>query len=234
MKPLPKIAILDTETLDLKKFNGCIWEVAVITGDPYDDGSGYKWGEYVWHLKPDLSKADPGALRVNRLYERMAAGEVPHHRPTINATDTFMYVDGKRVCTKPMWRDSREAAQEVATVLANRTIIGAVPNFDTERLEEWLKANGQCGAWKYHLVDVEALVAGYLRGLLASVNGVDFFDQAGVTEEEVIDLALPDWRSTDLLEAAGIAPPPSSDRHTALGDCRWARNAYAKVYGIAV
>lgn len=80
-------------------------------------------------------------------------------------------------------------------------IVGAVPNFDTEVLGDMLFRHRLCPAWHYHLTDVETLVAGYLLG---KGDGPK----------------LP-WKSDDLSRAVGVNPD-DFDRHTALGDCRWA------------
>lgn len=81
-----------------------------------------------------------------------------------------------------------------------RHLVGAVISFDEERLRKLLKANGACPEWHYHLVDVEALAAGKL----------------GQT---------PPWDSNALSLAVGVNPD-DFDRHTALGDARWAKAIY--------
>lgn len=77
-------------------------------------------------------------------------------------------------------------------------IVGAVPNFDTERIAYQFDIS----PWHYHLIDVEALVAGKL--------GIE-----------------PPWDSDELAEAVGVVD--WEGRHTALGDARWAKAIYDAV-----
>ncbi len=95
-------------------------------------------------------------------------------------------------------------------------LVGAVPNFDADVLGTRMRANGICPAWHYHLVDVEALAAGYLASMAAGLANID-------------PLQLP-WNSDALSAALGIAVS-DEDRHTALGDARWARAIYDAVTG---
>lgn len=82
-------------------------------------------------------------------------------------------------------------------------LAGAVVSFDEERLRKLLRANGACPEWHYHLVDVETFAAGKL-GL------------------------APPWDSEELSAKVGIEPT-RFDRHTALGDARWAKAIYEAV-----
>lgn len=90
-------------------------------------------------------------------------------------------------------------------------IVGAVPNFDTERIARQLGVGG----WHYHLIDVENLAVGWLSRRLAN---------------EIADPIRPPWSSDDLSGRVGINPAKYS-RHTALGDARWARDIYDTVVG---
>lgn len=96
-------------------------------------------------------------------------------------------------------------------------LVGAVPNFDAEVLGARMRAHGICPSWHYHLIDVEALAVGYLRALDAAPDGND------------PDIPLP-WKSDDLSAALGIEVS-DEDRHTALGDAKWARAIYDKAAG---
>lgn len=80
-------------------------------------------------------------------------------------------------------------------------LVGAVPSFDAERLERLARRHGFCPGWHYHLVDVEAVAAGALG-------------------------FRPPWKSEELSGSLGVAVPSGEDRHTALGDARWARDLY--------
>jgi hypothetical protein len=88
---------------------------------------------------------------------------------------------------------------------AGAHLAGAVISFDEERLRRFLWAHGQPIPWHYHLVDVEALAAGKVG-------------------------AVPPWDSGELSMAVGV-DPQDFDRHTALGDARWAQAIYRAVMG---
>jgi hypothetical protein len=74
--------------------------------------------------------------------------------------------------------------------------------------------------WHYHLIDVEALAAGWLAA------GIDPDDPPAPTQ----DSCQPPWNSNELSLAVGV-DPEQYDRHTALGDARWARDIYDAVMG---
>ncbi len=89
-------------------------------------------------------------------------------------------------------------------------LVGAVPNFDAEVLSTRMRAHGVAPSWHYHLIDVEALAVGHLAAYGP--------------------IALP-WDSDALTRKLGLEPVPDEDRHTALGDARWARAIYDRVTG---
>jgi hypothetical protein len=102
-----------------------------------------------------------------------------------------------------------QAAQLIADLTRDRAhIVGAVPNFDTERLARLLAFYNIKPGWHYHLIDVENVAVGYL-----------------VAKGETVDLP---WKSDDLAARIGVVPPDGA-RHTALGDARWARDIYDAV-----
>ncbi len=98
-------------------------------------------------------------------------------------------------------------------------LVGAVPNFDADVLGTRMRANGICPSWHYHLIDVEALMVGWIYG------GVGSGRDTGLPTE--ILARLP-WKSDDLAHAVGVEIR-EQDRHTALGDARWARDIYDAV-----
>lgn len=90
-------------------------------------------------------------------------------------------------------------------------VVGAVPNFDTERLSKLLWRNLQLpGPWHYHLIDVENVVVGYL-----AAKG---------------KLMAPPWNSDELSLAVGV-DPQQFERHTAMGDVQWVKAQYDAVMG---
>lgn len=96
-------------------------------------------------------------------------------------------------------------------------IVGAVPNFDTERLALLLARFGYKPGWHYHLIDVENLAVGYLEGRRS-------MSKAGIPA-----LPLP-WNSDDLSRTCGVEPP-TDERHTAMGDVRWCMALYDAITG---
>lgn len=110
------------------------------------------------------------------------------------------------------------AADRICAFLADRPhIVGAVPNFDTERIDhQLLHPHGLVAPWHYHLVDVENLAVGYLRGLYAAQGQAMPID--------------PPWKSDELSAAIGV-DPAQFDRHTAMGDVLWVRAQYDAIMG---
>jgi hypothetical protein len=113
------------------------------------------------------------------------------------------------------------AARRIATLFEDRPhVVGAVPNFDTERLGFLLRRNGFEPGWHYHLCDVENLAVGFLAGVCrlggAAVDG---------SSSWLTGPPKPPWDSDSLSRACGVEPP-TTERHTAMGDARWAMALY--------
>lgn len=193
------IVFLDTETTGVHPGRQ-VWEIAMIRCD--ERGA----RETSFFVDVDLDQADPFGLSVGRFYERHPIGRwlaLPDW-PTPTIGRDFV--------------EKRAAANTVAQWTHGAHIVGAVPNFDTETLDPLLREHGLIPAWSYHLVDVEALAAGYLAGVAAD---------AGVQSR-----IAPPWKSDDLSRAINVEPPGDDERHTALGDARWAMRIYDRVMGI--
>jgi hypothetical protein len=107
-------------------------------------------------------------------------------------------------------RPITSAAPLIARMTHEAHIVGAVPNFDTEILERLLRENGLTPAWHYHLIDIENLAVGYLNGRGAGAMH-------------------PPWSSDAITAALGLPPVDEKERHTALGDARWAMHVYDTV-----
>ncbi len=182
---MTKLCFVDTETTGLDPDRHEIWEVGLIVRDPMKgtrDGQVHD-EEYHWFLSVDLGAADSVALRISGYYDRHPLA------------DYRFFVDCDEVPSP------REFAKEFSHLTAGAHLVGAVVSFDEERLRKLLRANGACPDWHYHLVDVEALVAG--------LCGLD-----------------PPWVSDDLGSYVGVAKQTDELRHTALGDARRARDIY--------
>lgn len=107
-------------------------------------------------------------------------------------------------------------AEQFASWTDGAHLVGAVVSFDEERLRKLLRDNGECPTWHYHLIDIEAMAVGWLH--------------ARGENRPPVDLTLP-WRSDDLSRACGVEPPSDDERHTALGDARWAYRWYRRIVG---
>jgi hypothetical protein len=157
--------------------------------------------EFHAFIDVQLDKADPFGLRVGKFYDRHPYGRYLSRLDAVSPYDV-------RFDDRGMLLDE-DAAHAVARITHGAHIVGAVPNFDTEVLGSLLRSNGLTPAWHYHLVDVENLAVGYLAGI-----GSVF---------------TPPWNSDRLSEALGLEPVDESERHTALGDARWAMRIYDAV-----
>jgi DNA polymerase III epsilon subunit-like protein len=133
--------------------------------------------EYEFHPLVDLSTADPNALRMTNYHRRVSED-------------------------KWAWTDPKRAARWTALITSGKHLVGAVPSFDAAFLERFLRKHGNAPAWHYHLIDIEALAAGYLG-------------------------MRPPWDSDEISERLGLGEPVG--KHTAIGDARWAREVYEKV-----
>jgi hypothetical protein len=197
-----KLAFLDLETTGLDPARHEIWEIGLIlrTHVDLEIGQGYTETEHLWRIEPMLPSADPTGLRIGRYYERTAEMVGYHERQTPNLTAEDAAL---------AWSDPVALARLLARMLDGAHIVGAVPSFDAAFLARWLPSQGQAFTAHYHLIDVEALVVGYVLG-------------AGQATP-----SLP-WNSNDLSRTIGV-DPDAYERHTALGDARWVRDQYDAV-----
>ena len=181
---MTRIAFVDTETTGLS-LDDDIWEFAAIVRE--EDGTEHEHHLFIQH----------DALKCARLPEPFRSDHKARFAPGALA------------------EPQEQAAKWIAALLAGRThIVGAVPNFDTERIALLLRRFGLTPGWHYHLIDVEALAVGCVCG-----------QERGAPP-------LP-WNSNDLSRAVGV-DPDQFDRHTALGDAKWARAIYDAITGGAL
>jgi DNA polymerase III epsilon subunit-like protein len=207
------VCFIDTETTGLDPDKHAIWEVALIT----PNGS-----EHVWQFPVDEIASDPFALNIGRYWDRRwgTDNDVKYHDAVYNAHD--------RAARRKNFPDEGLAIQPTADwcryfrdLTAGCHLAGAVVSFDEERLRRLLHKFGVLHRWHYHLIDVEALTAGYLAGCSVSSRAAIKATGMPVPHE-------PPWNSDALSEALGV-DPDDFDRHTALGDARWARAIYDRV-----
>lgn len=189
------VLFVDTETLGLDPQTHPIWEVACITAD----GT-----EHLWHVKWSravLDNADPIALEINGFADRYETVETisPH-----------------------------ESAERFAALAQGLHLVGAVVSFDEERLRHMHnimlgRPDGKY-PWHYHVLDVEALVIGFLAGREAQYTAYS-------GPPSTSKMVTPPWKSDELTAALGLELIDDDQRHTALGDARWARDIYEAVMG---
>lgn len=197
---MTRIAFVDTETTGLS-LDDDIWEFAAIVRE--EDGTEHDHQLFIQH----------DTVRCWDLPESFLAD----HRARFPTSPTTEW-------HPDVW--SREAAaEEIAGLLGAKThIVGAVPNFDTERLALLLRRFGLTPGWHYHLIDVENLAVGYLWGQ----HG--WRPESQQTKRDVRELVSLPWNSNDLSSLVGV-DPEQFDRHTALGDAKWARAIYDAITG---
>lgn len=183
------------------------WEIALIRRDAD--------GEFVqsFFVEIDLSTADPFGLKVGRFY-----GRHPRGRALVTNGVAFEPPKDSNLISPG------EAALMVARMTHGAHLVGAVPNFDAEVFDRLLRAHGLCPGWHYHLIDIEALAVGWVAHKAKTIR----------EQEPNVDLGpwprLP-WKSDDLGRAVGVEPLSEDERHTALGDARWALRVYDAVVG---
>lgn len=221
-EPAP-LVFLDTETTGLER-DADIWEFAAIRREP--DGSEETLHLFIEHDWEKCARL-PEAFKADHL------ARFPGHNQHTGR---------------------RAAAHQIERFLAPSDrplphIVGAVPNFDTERISLLLRTEiGQhvTDPWHYHLIDVENLAVGALAATPVRVCLSDVDDQtldelakqrfsirqSFKTHPEVAVLPLrPPWNSDDISHALGIDPDATGTRHTALADARWAMAIYDRVMG---
>lgn len=182
------IVFLDTETTSLRP-DRRVWEVGLIARYPDGFVKSFQW--FVNTNDLDLGNADPMSLHVGRFYSR---------HPQVESGKSSILV-----------RSERSVLFEVERITRGAHLVGSVPNFDADILDRRMRTHGICPSWHYHLIDVEAMMVGYL-----ALKGVRL---------------TPPWKSDELSRLIGVDPPSDEDRHTALGDADWAMRIYDKVMG---
>lgn len=201
------LVFLDTETCGLSP-DDPIWEFAAIRREP--DGTERTVHVFVHH-DPERCARLPESFRADHLARFPGAwvepARCPGESPGSMAHDEFA-----------------ELIMQTFAGEQRPHVVGAVPNFDTERLARVLdQYEDSAPNWHYHLIDVEALAVGYLRGLEAGLAMA-----AGRPEGDGPHLP---WESDGLSRECGVEPPGPGERHTALGDVRWAMRLYDTITG---
>lgn len=165
------------------------------------DGQEYRW--LLALTDDDIRQADPIALDIGGFHERHPQGN--RFSPSDVPLGGSIEAEGPR-----------SAAGAIGRLTHGRHLVGAVVSFDADRLVRLFARNGVKPGWHYHLIDVEGLAVGFVMG------------RYGISDEaERSALALP-WKSEELSRCVGVEPD-AFEKHTALGDARWARMLYQAV-----
>lgn len=106
----------------------------------------------------------------------------------------------------------------------NPHVVGAVPSFDTARIDhQFLIPRGLPSPWHYHLHDVENVAVGWLRALEVAASNSGF----GSTPD--LRRWLPPHSSDDISAALGV-DPEWFERHTAMGDVLWIKAQWDVIF----
>ena len=200
-----RICFVDTETTS-RRPDRRVWEIGIVVRD---GGHDTEHVGFVDQADLDLGNADLMSLRIGRFHER---------HPQASGTERQGTAGRGAVLSEGQWMT------ELEKLTRGAHLVGAVVNFDAEVLAARMRAHGICPSWHYHLCDVEALAVGYLNGKARH------YQDLGEQETARVLLAvtgLP-WKSDDLSAALGITVS-EDERHTALGDARWAMAIYDAV-----
>lgn len=213
------IVFLDTETTSLRPDRKA-WEVAMIRRD--DDGE----RETQFYVDVTLEEADPVSLRIGGYYDRHPLGKATSglgecEEPTFTTGDPLVLGS---------FLEEVAAARVVAAWTHGAHLVGAVPAFDAEVLARLLRDNWLCPGWHYHLIDVETLAVGWLARKFGEDAKIAAVPDAVAVQMKRAEFEPP-WDSETLSLALGVEPPDEDERHTALGDARWAARIYDQVLG---
>lgn len=199
LKAPAPLAFIDVEATSLDPALGEVWEVAAVIR-PGDRPTFKGMTKHRWLLPASLQGADPIALDVGGFHQRHPRG---------NAFDRETVLDIVEA-GQPYPTHLHDFAREFARLTHGCHLVGAVVSFDEKRLERILRSQNVMPSWHYHIQCVETLAVGWLRG-----QGKPAPD-------------LP-WNSRELSAAIGVEMPTDEERHTALGDAKWAARIWSRI-----
>lgn len=220
----PKLAFIDTETTGLDPRRHEIWEVGLIMAD--QDGT--ERDEYVWQLPVDEAEADLIGMEIGMYRQRRWRDSDNASQATVDAAMAGTWPRGADTHVIVPDLDMDVWARKFSRLTWGAVLVGIVPSFDERRLHELLRRHGSIPAWHYQPICAETLAAGWLAGWVAGwVAGSD-----GPTSNEAAAIArsVP-WNSGEISRMLDVDPPKDGeDRHTALGDARWAERLWRAVF----
>jgi DNA polymerase III epsilon subunit-like protein len=195
---------IDLETSGLDPQLHEPWEIAVIVADHADPALN---GEWCWQVRPDLTSADPGALKIGGYWKRL------HPRLGCSAPGVGLMLATHDDDLHPgVAVNAGEIADRLAGLLAGAELVGVNVQFDAAFLAEFLRRHNQAPSWDYHLTEMCSMARGWLH--------------RGPIDYEHLR------RSDDLSRACDVAPPEPEERHTALGDARWVQRWYDRLHPV--
>ena len=212
------LCIVDCETTGVDPSRHHVWEIGVIVRSDADVNATDT--EYCWQIRPDLTTADPFALRIGGYHQRCQVKAAPIgtvHTLTYPTTDPAAPATAappgppRAAAAGSEAGTAGQLAGQLAELLDGATLVAVNVAFDRDFLAAFLRRAGECLTADYHLVDVCALSAGWLHGRGRAVPGR--------------------WRADELALAVGI-DPAGYERHTALADARFARDVYDAVTAV--
>lgn len=220
-----KLAFVDTETTGLNHLSRP-WEIAVILRETAQIeatslasefhqliAGEVAETEYVWHVRYSQSSlpegSEPGALEIGGWHDR------GHGILSAEYLERTYETEGVLTGAGPEFA----IARRVHEALQGATLVGIGVHYDAEVLGRMFLRHGlEWHPWHYGIYDLKAATHGYLRGQrqYAASQGhgselypLSEFDQVPVKSERIA-------------EYLGVKPPTDEERHTALGDARWA------------
>src|SRR5215216_5671376 len=190
------IVFIDTETTSLAP-DRHIWEIAMIRRH---EGERKVASFFV---TVDLRHADPFALKLTRFYDRHPDFTQPKEVRRIWDLEDLeeQLEEASRIGipdAPPILANVQTAAQLVFHWTRDATIVGAVPNFDTEGLDHMMRQQGLQPAWHYHLRDIETLAVGPMAGSQMS------YPPFAASSQRVRRIGIPPWVMRSGWSAGGI------------------------------
>lgn len=184
------LCFIDCETTGLEPDHHVVWEIGFIIDD-------IKHCCMLELTDEEIRLASSQALSVGNFYSRYYSTKEWFTKDMVNINKNLEIHGWVPIQSR------RSFALWLVQSINTRHLAGMNPNFDDEFIGNFCRKYSIPPVWNYHLVDIEALIAGKQK-------------------------TPPPWKSKDLSLSIGI-DPDDFDRHTALGDAEWAMNCYKAV-----
>lgn len=176
---MTRVLFVDTETTSLDERTGDMWELGLILRDLRQPATGDL--EFWWQIRPDLTHAEPTALRIGRYYERSRVTTVsmgkgkrlsttvrpPQGGGWIHAYTGEPPVEGDYYISMT----AADIAEQLARQLDGATIVANNPTHDRKFLAKFLRANGQILTAHHRMLNIRDLLIGYIEGRLSMTDG---------------------------------------------------------------